>query len=55
MVLFVAVIILLLFPSLVSKTSIVSTVLNNMGATDILPGAVGAYIMVSLKESMSAV
>ena len=36
MVFFVAVIVLLLFPSFVPKTFIVSTVLNNVGATGIL-------------------
>ena len=46
---------LLLFPSFVPKTFIVSTVLNNVGATGILLGAVGVYIMVSLKEGMPAV
>lgn len=55
MVFFVAVIVLLLFPSFVPKTFIVSTVLNNVGATGILLGAVGVYIMVSLKEGMPAV
>ena len=48
-------IVLLLFPSFVPKTFIVSTVLNNVGATGILLGAVGVYIMVSLKEGMPAV
>lgn len=47
--------VLLLFPSFVPKTFIVSTVLNNVGATGILLGAVGVYIMVSLKEGMPAV
>ena len=51
MVFFVTVIVLLLFPSFVPKTFIVSTVLNNVGATGILLGAVGVYIMVSLKEA----
>ena len=55
MVFFVTVIVLLLFPSSVPKTFIVSTVLNNVGATGILLGAVGVYIMVSLKEGMPAV
>ena len=55
MVFFVTVIVLLLFPSFVPKTFIVSTVLNNVGATGILLGAVGVYIMVSLKEGMPAV
>ena len=41
--------------SFVPKTFIVSTVLNNVGATGILLGAVGVYIMVSLKEGMPAV
>ena len=36
-------IVLLLFPSFVPKTFIVSTVLNNVGATGILLGAVGVY------------
>ena len=55
MVFFVTVIVLLLFPSFVPKPFIVCTVLNNVGATGILLGAVGVYIMVSLKEGMPAV
>lgn len=52
---FVVVILLLLFPSFVPKTFIVSAVLNSVGSTGILIGAVGFYILLNLKEGMPAV
>lgn len=54
MIYFVVVIVLLLFPSFVPKTFIVSAILNNMGATGILLCAVGVYILINLKEGVSA-